>query len=92
MTKNTDPEKYSCSGYSNGFYACGMSSLLDNSGFGRNVNNSSSVYSDNRKNNIFIFSKDRTDRLDDMTFTAEAECSVNFSEQRKFICESLQYK
>ena len=40
---------------------------------------SSSVHIDNRKNGILILGKGPKQGLDDITLTAEAQCSVNFS-------------
>ena len=70
LTKNSYPDKYSYSG----------------SGIGKNamifgVDNSSSQHADNRKKTL-IFGKGPTDGLDDTTSPAEAEYSINFSEQQ----------
>ena len=64
---------------------CQQSSLSNGDGFGENViifgvDNSSSARADNRKN-ILILGKDLRDRFDDTKLIAEAEYSINFSEQ-----------
>ena len=53
---------------------------------------SSSVHIDNRKKNILILGKGPTQRLDDITMTAEKEYATNFSEQQKEFCLRLHYK
>ena len=59
LSKNAYSDKYYYSGYGTGFDTCGTFSLTDNSEFGKNViifkvGNSSSVYADNRKKDIYI--------------------------------------
>ena len=59
LGKNAYSDKYYYSGYGTGFDTCGTFSLTDNSEFGKNViifkvGNSSSVYADNRKKDIYI--------------------------------------
>ena len=49
----------------------------------------SSLHVDNRKQDILICSKGP--ELDDATFTAEKEYSINFTEQHKKVCISLNY-
>ena len=50
------------------------------------VSNSSSVNTNNKKNNILVLSEGPTQRLNDATVTAEAKYSINFS-----ISGSLNY-
>ena len=44
---------------------------------------SSSVHIDNKKKDILVLGKNPMQELDDTTLTAEAEYSINFTEQRK---------
>ena len=95
ITKNADPDKYSYSGYGNGFGSGSLFSI-PNFDWGKNavifrVEISSSVHIDNNNRNILILGKGPTQGLDDTRLTAEAEYSINFSiSQRKF-CLSIQY-
>ena len=77
LTKKTDPNKYSYSGFGIGFDACGCFSLPDNSGIGKNIiifgaDKSPSVHADTKMKDILIFSKGPTDKLDDTKLFAEA--------------------
>ena len=47
------------------------------------VENNSSVHADNRKKDILILGKGPAQGLDDTELTAEAKCSIIFSEQQK---------
>ena len=49
------------------------------------------VHVDNRKKDILVSSKESTQELDDATFTAGKEYSINFTEQHKKICLGLNY-
>ena len=42
--------------------------------------------------NILIFGKGSTPVFDDITLTAEKQCSINFTEQHKTFCLSLHYE
>ena len=42
-----------------------------------------SVHSDNKKKIILVPGEDPTQRLDDNSITAEAKCSINFTESGK---------
>ena len=53
LTKNTDPWKYSYSGYGIGFDACWSFSLSDSSGFGKNV----TIFGDNMSSSVHIGNK-----------------------------------
>ena len=78
MTTNRDRDKYSNSGYSISFDACGTFSLT-NGGFGKNL----VIFGANMSYPVQGF--------DDTNLTAEAEYSINFTEQRKKFCLSLHY-
>ena len=52
---------------------------------------SSSVHVDNKKKDILIFGECPTQELDGTTLTAEKLYSINFTENNKKICLSLQY-
>ena len=64
MTKASDPDKYGYSGYGTGFNECSQFSLPDSSWdkniicFGVNI--SSSVYVDNKNNNILVLGESPT--------------------------------
>ena len=78
LTKKVDSDKYSYSQYGIGFDSRGFFSLSDCSWLGKNViifgvDNSSSAHADNRKKDILILNKGRTQGLDDATLTAKAE-------------------
>ena len=72
MTKNADPDSYSCSRYGIGFNARGRSSLSEGSGFGENViifgvDSSSSVHAGNRRNDVLILRKSPKNGVGDTT-------------------------
>ena len=89
LTKiTTDFDKYEFSGYVIGFDASASFSLTNGSEFGKNViifgaAMSSSLHIDNRRKDILVLGKGPAQGLGDTTFTAEAEYSINFSEQKK---------
>ena len=93
LTKNADPDKYKYSGYSVGLNLRLKFSLPDGS-MGKNViifgvNMSSSVHVDNKKKDILILGKGPTQGLDDTMFTAEDQCSINFSISNRKFCLNL---
>ena len=51
----------------------------------------SSVPIDDKKSDILILGKDPTQGVDDTTFTAEAQYSVNFSRSNRKNCLSMHY-
>ena len=51
------------------------------------VENSLSVYLDNRKKDILILGEVPTDGLDDIAITTEAKFSVNINNHRKKVCQ-----
>ena len=51
----------------------------------------SSVPIDDKKRDILILGKDPTQGVDDTTFTAEAQYSVNFSRSNRKNCLSMHY-
>ena len=70
--------------------------LSDKSGFGKNVlifrvDSSSYFHADNRNKDILVLGKGPTDWIDDTTLTAEAEYSINYSEQQEKFCVRLHY-
>ena len=55
------------------------------------VDNSSSVYTDNKKKNILALSEGPTQGLDDTSIKAEAKYFINFTESGKRFALSLLY-
>ena len=55
--------------------------------FGADMSSFSHV--DNRKKDVLILGKGRTQGLDDTTLIAEKECTINFSEQKKLFKVAL---
>ena len=49
------------------------------------------LHNDNEKNEILILGKGPTQGLDNTTWNAEKEYSINFTEQHKTFCLSLHY-
>ena len=79
LPKNFGPVKHGYSGYGFGFDTCSQFSWT-NGELGKNVvifgvDNSSSMYVDNRKRDIIVLGKGPTDGLDDTKITTEA---INF--------------
>ena len=94
LAKNADIHKYKYSGYGIGFDRKG-SFTYPGTGLGRNViifgaNMSSSPKSDNRKKDILILGKGRTQGLEH-TLSGEKMYSINFTQQNKQFCLSLHY-
>ena len=94
LTKNADFDKYVHSGYGIGFDRHGRFSF-PGTGLGRNViifgvDMSSSTKIDNRKKDILILGKGRTQDLEH-TLSAEKVYSINFTEKNKKFCFSLHY-
>ena len=94
MTKNRGPDQYSYFGYDVGCDSHEFFSFSNCDGCGKNViifgvDNSSYLHADNRKKDIFFLGKNP---LDDIAITPESEWSVNFNEQQKKFCLSLQWK
>lgn len=88
LTKNVDPNKYSYSGYGNGFDVHRNVSLSNGDKFGKNtiilgVDNSCSSHGVNRKRDSLVIGEGPTYGLNDTVTTAEADYSINFSKQRK---------
>ena len=93
LNNNGGYEKYPYSRYGIGLDAHGLFSLSDGSGFGENViifgvDNSSFRY-DKKNKYILTLVKGITDGLDNITITAKAEYSINFSGQQKKFFLSL---
>ena len=95
LTKNTNPNKYSYSGYGIGFDSRSLFSI-PNFDWGKNViifgvDMSSSVHANNKNKDILILGKEQTKGLDNISLTAEAEYSINFSRSEREFCLSLHY-
>ena len=93
LTKNADIDKHKYSGYGIGFDRRNV--YLFGDGFGRNVitfgvNMSSSVHIDNKGEYILISCEGPTQGLENK-LTAEKLCSINFTENNKKFCLSLNY-
>ena len=87
LTKSTDPDKYSYSGYGIGFGTQIEYSLPDGS-VGKNLiifraDMSSSVHIDNKGKDILILGKGPTQELDYIMLTAEAQYSIIFQNEIK---------
>ena len=94
MTKNDDIDRCKYSRYGIGFDRHGSFSF-PGIGLGRNVilfavGMSSSTKIDKRKKTLLISGKDPTQRLEH-TLIAEKMYSINFTEQNKEFCLSLNY-
>ena len=92
--KLTTTHKYVYSGYGTGFDRHGSFSFLD-TGLGRNViifgvDMISSKKIDNRKRDILILGKGRTQGLEH-TRSDEKLYTINFTEKNKIYCLSLHY-
>ena len=95
ITKNTDPDKYSYSGYEIRSNPCSIFSI-PNIDCGENaiifgVDVSSSVHIDNENKDILILDKGPTQGLDNTTLTAEAEYYINFQDHKENFSFSLDY-
>ena len=94
LTKNLDPDKYSYSEYRISFDVRGTFSLpLPIAGFGKNivifgVDISSFVHVDNKKD-ILILAKGSAQGLENSTYTADTEYSVNFTIQGKKLFKAI---
>ena len=95
LTKHVDIDQHKYSGYGIGFDRKGEFSF-DSNGFGRNVivflaDMSSSVHANNKTKNILVLGKDFVQGLDNTTVYAEKLHSINFTENNKKFCLSLNY-
>ena len=94
LTKKADPVKYSYSGYGTGFDSGSLFSY-PNFDWGKNViifgvDDSSSVYNDNKKKNFLVLAKGSTKGLDD-TSTTFINDFLNYSRSRRNFSLSLHY-
>ena len=94
LTKNSDIDKYKYSGYGNGFDRRGKFSF--GNGFGQNViifgaDMSSFIHVDNKKKDILILGEGPAQGLDSTTLTAEKKYLIDFTENNKNFCLSLNY-
>ena len=84
LTKNADPDKYKCSGFSIGFDSCSEFSFIYGSlggkvhFFGTDI--SSSMHNNNKNKNILIFGEGPTKALDGTSLIAEAKYPNNFTQ------------
>ena len=95
LTKNSNPNKYSYSGYGIGF-ECRSLFSFPNFDWGKNsiifgIDMSSSVHANNKNKNILILFKGQTKELENTPLTAKAEYSINFSRSLIKFCLSLHY-
>ena len=84
LVKNADIDKCKYSEHGIGFDVTGTFSS-SNGGFGKNViisgvDMSSSIHTDDKKNDILTLSEGLTQELDDTTLTTEKKNSINFTE------------
>ena len=95
LIKNSDPDKYSYSGYGIGFDSCSLFIFpnfdWDKNTFFSGVGNSSSVRIDDKKKDNLVLGEGPKQGLDDSVITAEARYSVYFSRSRKKNCLNLHY-
>ena len=94
MTKNNDIDKYKYSGYGIWFNSKGNFSI--GNGFGRNyiifgIAMCTSVHTDNKKKDILILGEGPIQGLEDTALTPEKKYWINFTENNKKLCLSLQY-
>ena len=94
LTKNTDIDKYTYSGYGIGVDRRSSFSF-PSGGFGQNVlifgvDMSSSAHIDNKKKDILVWGKGPTQGLEH-TLTAEKMYSINFAVTKNKFCLSLHY-
>ena len=87
LLKNVDPDKYKYSDYGIGFNSRSELSFTDGR-MGKNIiilgdDLSSSVYVDNKGNDVVIVGEELTQGLDDITITAEAIYTINFIQPNK---------
>ena len=82
LNRNAERDKYEYRGYGIGFDSCPQFSLTDSS-VGKNlivgVDMSSSMHIDNKNKDILILGKTTKQGLNDTTWTAIAEYSINGS-------------
>ena len=96
LTKNADPDKYGCSGFSIGFDALSQFSLPDGS-WDKNViifgvDDSSFVHVDNKKKDVLVLGEGLRQRFDDTIIrTTKAKFSINFTGSGKRFVLSLHY-
>ena len=93
LTNNNDTDKYSHLGYGIGFDSHSLLSILNY--WSKNViifevENSSSVHIDNKKN-ILVLAEGPTQGLDDASITAEAKYFINFAESGERFVLNIYY-
>ena len=94
LTKHADIDQHKCSGFGIGFDRKGEFSF--GNGFGREriifgADMSSSVHANNKTKNILVLGKDFVQGLDNTKIYAEKLHSINFTENNKKFCLSLDY-
>ena len=96
LTKNADPDKYSYSKFgiqfdlqSHFLIPC-LDRVKNVNIFG--VENSSSTHTDNIKENVLVLGEGQRQRLDNITITAEATYSINFTRSKKLLKCAFQLR
>ena len=90
LTENADPEKYGYSGYGIRFNTSLNFSVNDKQGKNVtifSVDNSLSLHTDNRKDDIIVLGEGSAGGLDDTTITVQAKYSVSITKFRKKILQ-----
>ena len=95
LTKNNDIDKCKYTGYGIGFDSKGIFLFSDGS-FGQNViifgaDMSSSIYANNKINNILVLDKQFIQGINDTTIYTEKTYSINFTNTEVKFCLSLHY-
>ena len=96
LTKNADIDQYKYSGYGIGFYRHGELFSFGN-GLGKNCIifgedlSSSSSHGNNKKNNILVLGKVFVQGINGTKIYAEKLYKINFTENNKKFCLSLNY-
>ena len=89
IVKHSHKSKYVCSGYGTPFDGSSNDFTKIIVIFG--VDNNSSSYTANGKNNFLVFCEGTIDAINCSVVTAEKKCSVNFSKAKTTFCLSLHY-
>ena len=93
ITTNADTDKYSYSRYGIGFDSCSFFSISnswDKYAFIFEVDNNSSVHTDNREK-IIVLGEGSAQVLDDISVTFEAKYSISLTGSRKRFVLCLNY-
>ena len=95
LAKNNDIDKYKYSGYGIGFDS-GRTFLFSDGSFGENVitfgaDMSSSVYTNNKINNILVLGKGFIQGINDKIMYTEKTYLINFTKTKVKFCLTLHY-